>query len=316
MTATIVLDGDLVTTTKSRPDARDGSVQIEVDLAGVNFWDIMQRRGAVPNGPGGTPGVEGTGVVRAVSSDADEHLLGQRVAWSKVPGSYAQFVVTDPRWLLPVPADLDSTTAAGVLMQGVTAHYLAADTAPLGAGDTAVVMAAAGGVGTLLTQLLTARGVTVLGIVGSAAKASTALAVGATDVLVGDDALGRIRELATDGVQAVFDGNGGPGAAAALSTLAPRGWLVLYGTAAGKLPALGPDDLAVGSFVLTRTAGKHFAGTPDAWRPRAEEIMASAADGTLRVITDSVMPLSEAGDAHRRMEQRATSGKVLLDPSR
>src|SRR5215218_4297462 len=166
-----VADARLVPGSLPAPVPGPGQLRVRVELAGVNYWDVMQRTGAVPLGPERIPGVEGTGVVLEAGPDAPQDLVGRRVSWSKVPGSYAGEVVADADWFLPVPDDLAPEQAAGLLMQGVTAQYLAADTAPVRAGESAVVLAAAGGVGTLLTQLLTAAGARVVGVVGSAGKA-------------------------------------------------------------------------------------------------------------------------------------------------
>ena len=311
-----VVDGSL--TPAALPDPRPGPGQllVRVDLAGVNYWDVMQRTGAVPLGPGGVPGVEGTGVVLEAGPDGPEELVGRRVAWSKVPASYAEAVVADAGWFLPVPDDLPAEQAAALLMQGVTAQYLATDTAPLQRGDVAVVLAAAGGVGTLLTQLLGAAGVRVIGVVGAASKVEAARAAGAAEVIVdsGDDLVAAVRATAPDGVDAVFDGNGGPAALRALDMLRPRGWLVLFGTAAGPIPDLPAGALGAGSFVVTRTAGKHFAGDPASWRPRAEEVLARAVDGSLRAFPGTVLPLADAAEAHRLMESRGSTGKLLLRP--
>jgi NADPH2:quinone reductase len=255
-------------------------------------------------------------VVGAAGPGADAALVGRRVAWSKVAGSYADQVAADGAWFLPVPDAVPDEQAAGLLMQGVTAQYLAFETVPLRAADTAIVLAAAGGVGSLLTQLLGSIGVRVVGVVGTAAKAEVARAAEASRAVVdnGSDLVAEVRALTLEGVAAVFDGNGGPGVARMFGLLRPRGWLVLFGTAAGPTPPLDPAIVAGGSFVVTRTAGKHFAGDPASWRPRAEDVLAGAAAGALRVIPGGVLPLSEAAWAHRWMESRSTTGKLLLRP--
>ncbi|TFV54295.1 quinone oxidoreductase [Geodermatophilus sp. DF01-2] len=314
--AVVAREGRLSPTELSAPPPDPGQLLVRVRLAGVNYWDVMQRTGAVPLPPSGIPGVEGVGVVAAAGEGAPADLVGRRVAWSKVNGSYAGAVVGNADWFLPVPDDVDDEQGAGLLMQGVTAQYLATDTAPLGDGDAAVVLAAAGGVGTLLTQLLVAAGVGVIGVVGSAAKVEAARAAGATEVFVdsGDDLAAAVREVVPEGVAAVFDGNGGPAATRGVSMLRPRGWLVLFGTAAGPIPDLPAGALGAGSFVVTRTAGKHFAGDLAAWRPRAEDVLARARAGALRVAPVTVLPLAEAARAHELMESRSTTGKLLLRP--
>jgi NADPH:quinone reductase len=315
-TAVQVTDGRLVPASLPAAAPGPGQLAVRVDLAGVNYWDVMQRTGVVPQGPDGIPGVEGAGVVVEAGTGAPAELVGRRVAWSKVGGSYADRVVGDADWFLPVPDDLPDEQAAGLLMQGVTAQYLATDTVPLQEGETAVVLAAAGGVGTLLTQLLTVAGVRVIGVVGSAGKVEVARAAGAAEVLVdaGKELVDAVRSVEPAGVRAVFDGNGGPATPRAFGMLAPRGWVVLFGTAAGPIPALDPGLLAAGSHVVTRTAGKHFAGDPRSWRARAEDVLARAASGSLRVFPDAVLPLADAAEAHERMESRASVGKLFLRP--
>jgi NADPH2:quinone reductase len=311
------VDGRLVPACLPAPRPGPGQLLARVELAGVNYWDVMQRAGAVPLGPERVPGVEGTGVVLAAGTGAPEDLVGRRVAWSKVPGSYAARVVADADWFVPIPDTLPAEQAGGLLMQGVTAQYLATDTAPLRAGDTAVVLAAAGGVGTLLTQLLAAAGVRVVGVVGSAGKQDVARTAGAEEVLVdeADGLVEAVRRVAPEGVRVVFDGNGGPRTPRAFGMLAPRGWLVLFGTAAGPIPAVDPGLLAAGSHVVTRTAGKHFAGDAPTWRARAEDVLTRASAGTLRVFPDVVLPLASAAQAHARMESRQNAGKMLLRPN-
>jgi NADPH2:quinone reductase len=316
MNAVQAIEGRLVPASLRAPSPGPGQLLVRVGLAGVNYWDVMQRKGAVPLGPDRVPGVEGTGVVLAAGAGAPEDFVGRRVAWSKVPGSYAELIAADAGWLLPVPDALPAEQAGGLLMQGVTAQYLATDTAPVRPGDSAVVLAAAGGVGTLLTQLLTGAGIRVLAVVGTAEKAGVARAAGAAEVLVdtGDDLTDAVRTAAPDGVRVVFDGNGGPRTARAFGMLAPRGWVVLFGTAAGPIPPLDPAVLAAGSHVVTRTAGKHFAGDPLTWRSRAEDVLERASAGSLRVFPDIVLPLSAAAEAHERMENRSSTGKLLLRP--
>jgi NADPH2:quinone reductase len=312
MTAVRLVDGDLGVARIPRPTAGEGELLVRVELAGVNWWEVMQRAGQVPTAPSGIPGQEGAGQVVAAGPGADAAMVGRRVAWGKVPGSYAEYVAADAGWFLPVDA-LPLEQAAGLLFQGVTAHYLAADTAPLRVGDTVVVLAAAGGVGTLLTQMLAARGIRVVGVVGSPAKAEVARAAGAVAVLPDDEELvHRVRQLARDGVAAVFDANGGAGVPSRFDLLARRGWLVLYGTAAGPIPALDPGLLTAGSHVVTRTAGKDFAGDRASWTRRAADVIARAHRGELRVLVGEVAPLTDAGDMLDRVRSRRTTGKNLL----
>ncbi|OUZ12584.1 hypothetical protein BHE97_01510 [Aeromicrobium sp. PE09-221] len=290
-----------------------GEVRVAVRLSGVNFWDVMQRRGLVPLGPADVPGVEGVGEVIEVGAEVDSLRVGDRVAWSKVAGSYAQQVVA-PAWMfVPVPIELADEDAARVLMQGVTAQYLAESTWPLESGDSAVVMAAAGGVGTLLTQFLVARGARVIGVVSREEKRATALSAGAENVLVDSERLvEEVRQLVPDGVGAVFDANGGDAALRGVDLLRHRGALVLYGAANGPVPPFDLGRLGNGSLYVTRASGRDYARTEEEWRGRADDVLARAAAGTLRPIAGGVWPLSEAAEAHRQLESRASTGKLLL----
>jgi NADPH2:quinone reductase len=312
MTAVRLVEGDLRLGRTPRPAVGDGELLVQVELAGVNWWEIMQRAGQVPTDPSGIPGQEGVGRVVAAGTGADAAMVGGRVAWSKVPGSYAEYVAADAGWFVPVD-DLPVQQSAGLLFQGVTAHYLAEDTARLQAGDTVVVLAAAGGVGTLLTQMLVARGIRVIGVVGSPTKTEVARAAGAAAVLLDDDDLvSRVRQLEPRGVAAVFDANGGAGVLRRFDLLRRRGWLVLYGTAAGPIPALDPGLLTAGSYVVTRTAGKDFAGDQASWRRRAVDVVAQARRGQLRALVGEEASLADAADVLERVRSRGTTGKTLL----
>lgn len=296
------------------PDLGAGQVRVATRFAGVNFWDVMQRRGDVPLGPDAIPGVEGVGTVVAVGSDVPPSLIGTRVAWSRIAGSYADLVQGAADAVVPVPDGVPDEVAAAVLMQGITAQYLAESTTDLRAGQSALVTAAAGGVGSLLTQFLRTRGVEVIGVVGSEAKVATAAALGAR-VLVDSPALAEeVRAIAPDGVDAVFDAGGGE-VDRLIALLARRGICALYGSASGAIAPIDPGVLAAGSRYLTRTAGRDYAVTPQEWRARADDVLARVAAGTLVPAAIEILPLDAAAEAHRRLESRATVGKVLLDPA-
>lgn len=297
------------------PDLTPGSVRVQVTRAGINFWDLMQRRGEVPLAPPSILGVEGAGTVVEVAAADDEPLLGRRVAWSQVPGSYAEQVQSEAWRFVPLPNGVTETVAAAVLMQGVTAANLLEAAPLLPAGSTVLVYAAAGGVGTLLIQLLVDAGVRVVGVVGSEDKRETAIRAGAETVVVdGEGLIDDVHEAAPDGVDVVFDGNGGPGTVRAFEFLAPRGALILFGTAAGPLPSIDLGLLARGSFTVVRVAGRHFVGTPDAWRAKAGRVLAAASDGVLRPVVGATASLEDAASLHRSMEERRSRGKLLLAP--
>lgn len=288
-----------------------GEIRVATRFAGVNFWDVMQRRGVVPLPADGVPGVEGMGVVEEIGEGVDPSLLGTRVAWSRVPSSYATSVQASADSFIEVPDEVSDETAAAVLMQGVTAQYLAESTTDLAEGQIALVTAAAGGVGSLLTQFLRARGVEVIGVVGSAAKIEAARTAGAVPVVDGPELADEVRRLAPDGVHAVFDATGSK-VDDLIGLLARRGICVLYGNASGTLGTIDPGRLADSSRYLTRTAGRDYAVTPEEWRERAEDVLTRAAAGTLAPIAVDVMPLASASQAHQLLEARETVGKLLL----
>ncbi len=290
-------------------DLAANQLRVRVLLAGVNFWDVMQRRGDVPLPADGVPGVEGIGIVESVGDGVSADLLGQRVVWSKVNSSYASHVQGAAEFFVPVPDALSDTAAAGVLMQGVTAQYLATDTTDLQPGDIALVTAAAGGVGLLLTQFLQARGVDVIGVVSSSAKAG---ATRSHHTLTDSENLnGEVRALAPGGVAAVFDASGGD-VSRFFTMLRPRGICVLYGAAGGPISPIVPGDLGAGSFYVTRTAGRDYSSAPSEWLARAQDVLLHASTGELSADVSEVFPLANAAEAHRRLEGRMTTGKILL----
>lgn len=295
------------------PELADHDVRIEVAAAGVNFWEIMQRHGRVPIGQPAVPGSEGAGVVVEVGAAVSHHRVGDRVAWSKVPGSYTERLVAPAASFFPVADSLDDETAAGLLFQGVTAHYLSTDTWPLGEGDLAVVTAASGGVGLLLTQMLVNRGASVVGLVSSETKTAAALEAGAqTVVTYGERPAERLREAGVGDVAAVFDSVGGSVARSLLGTLRPRGAMVLYGAASGEEAGISSADLGAGSYFVTRTAGRDYSRTPEEVAARAESVLADAAAGRLRVRVGGTWPLTETDIAWDALESRETTGKLLL----
>jgi NADPH2:quinone reductase len=299
------------------PDADLGpqDVRVSVTCAGVNYWEIMQRHGRVPIGDPAVPGTEGSGRVVEAGKLVTQHGVGDRVAWFKVPGSYAEQVVGPAASFLPIADSVDDETAAGLLFQGVTAQYLSTDTWPLADGDLAVVTAASGGVGLLLTQLLVERGATVVGLVSSEFKRAVAEAAGARTVLTyGDRPSEQLRAAGVDGVSAVFDSVGGSVARDLVGTLRPRGAMVLYGSASGEDAGISSADLSAGSYFLTRAAGRDYARTPAEQAARAADVLGRAAEGRLRVHVGGTWPLTEAELAWDALESRITMGKLLLRP--
>lgn len=308
-----------------RPDPVPGpdEVVVRVAAAGVNFIDTYRRSGAYRVPYPHVLGSEGAGVVEAVGADVTLVAPGDRVAWAEGPGSYAELVAVRERHLLAVPEGVTDEVAAALPLQGLTAHYLVTASHRVEPGETVLVHAGAGGVGLLLTQLAVARGARVIATVGAAAKEELARAAGASHVIRYDELGDLTAELPalvrslTDGlgVAAVYDGVGRSTFDASLSSLARRGTLVLFGAASGPVPPFDPQRLnTAGSVFLTRpTIGDHVA-TRSELEWRAAELFGAVVDGSLDVRIGATFPLASAADAHRALESRATTGKVLLLP--
>lgn len=306
------------------PEPGPGQVRVRVAAAGVNFIDTYRRSGVYAGEFPHVVGGEGAGTVEALGAGVTDLALGDRVAWaSGAPGSYAEQVLLDAEHAVPVPADVELTTAAALLLQGMTAHYLVTSTFPVSAGQDVLVHAGAGGVGLLLTQLAVARGARVVATVGAAEKEELARGAGARDVIrydLLDDLTAelpeRVRELTGGaGVHTVFDGVGRATFDASLASLRPRGGLALFGASSGPVPPLDPQRLnAGGSLFLTRPTLAHHTATRDELLWRAGELLDAVAAGTLDVRVGATFALRDAADAHRALEGRATTGKVLLVP--
>jgi len=299
------------------PQPGPGEVLVRVQAAGLNFIDVYHRTGLYPLPLPLPIGLEGAGIVEQVGGAVTDLKVGARVAWASVPGSYATLVVAPAERLVPVPDNVATDVAAALLLQGMTAHYLMKSVFPLHAGHTALVHAAAGGVGLLLTQLAKLAGAQVIATVSTEAKAALAKGAGADHVInyqVSDFAAeakrltgGRGPDVAYDGVGKVtFDGS--------LEALAPRGYLVLYGQSSGVVPSLDPARLAKGSYYLTRPSLPHYTATRAELLSRARDLFDMVGAGQLRVRIGGTFPLAQAADAHRALTGRTTTGKVLLIP--
>lgn len=290
------------------PPPGPGQVAVRVHVAGVNFIDVYHRTGAYPMGRPIAIGREGAGVVEAT---------GDRVAWAGVPGSYATHVVAPADALIPVPEGMALETAAALMLQGMTAHYLTHATFPLARGHTVLLHAAAGGTGMLIAQLARRAGATVIGTVSSEAKAERARAAGCAHVVRYDreELVPAVRGLTGGaGVDVVYDSVGASTFLAGLDCLRPRGTMVLFGQASGPVAPLDPQVLQhKGSLYLTRPNLAHYIASRDELVARAGDVLGLAARGELAVTIDRVLPLADAAEAHRLLESRATSGKLLLD---
>lgn len=303
---------------QAEPAPGPGQVLIDVAAAGVNFMDTGVRHGrfwSVENEPK-TLGVEGAGRVLAVGSDVGELTPGQRVAWAYVPGSYAERVVAPLGALVPVPDAIDDHTAAAVMMQGLTASHFATDFYPVQPGDIALVHAAAGGVGLLLTQIIKLRGGRVIGRVSSADKVSIAKAAGADEVIVDTDGtfIDEVMRLtAGEGVNVVYDGSGPKTFQDSLASLRRSGTFCWYGPILG-----GPAPLDIMSLPRSIKIGyavfSDHVSTPALLRSRARQLFDWVIDGKLKVTIGATYPLANTAQAHADLESRATTGKLLLIP--
>jgi NADPH2:quinone reductase len=298
------------------PVAAPGALVVQVEAAGVNFRDVYERNGTYPTQPPFIAGAEGAGTVIEVGEGVTEFQVGDRVVWNTAQGSYAERVQVPARAAVPVPAGISSETAAAVFLQGVTAQYLATSTYPVGDGDVAVVHAAAGGVGLLLTQIVKLRGGRVIATTSSDEKAALARAAGADETISYDGFAERVRE-STDGQGAsvVFDGVGQATFDESLAALRRRGMMVLYGAASGPVPPVDPIRLQNrGSLYLTRPSLGDYVAERAELTGRAEAVFGWILAGQLEVRIGGRYPLADARRAQDDLEARRTTGKLLLTP--
>jgi len=300
------------------PKPEEGHALVRLKAVGVNFIDIYQRMGLYPMPLPFTPGNEGAGTVEATGPGVSEVAPGDHVAYAGALGSYAEYAVV-PSWrVVKLPDGADPKTAAALMLQGMTAHYLSHDTYPLKPGDACLVHAAAGGVGLLLIQMAKRRGARVIGTVSTQEKAGLARAAGADEVILytEKDFEAEVKRLTGgSGVQVVYDSVGQDTFEKSLNCLASRGTIVLYGQSSGPVPPFDPQVLsAKGGLFLTRPSLAHYTRDRKELLSRAGEVLGWAAGGLLNVRIGETFPLSEAGEAHRRLAGRKTTGKILLLP--
>jgi NADPH2:quinone reductase len=300
------------------PSPGPGQLLVEVAAAGVNFMDVYQREGRPPYGGGVPyiPGAEGGGTVAALGPDVAGFAVGDRVAWTSLPDSYAEQVVIPADRALPVPGGIELEVAAAAVLQGMTAHYLCHSTYPVGPGDVVVVHAAAGGVGLLLTQMVAMRGGIVIATTSTDAKAELARQAGAQHVAGYQDFTDVVREVTGgSGAAAVYDSVGQATFDASLTALRPRGSMVLYGASSGPVPPLDPQRLNTGgSLFLTRPTLVHYIAGRDELFQRAADLFSWIGSGQLTVRVGGRYQLAEAARAHHDLEARRTTGKLLLLP--
>jgi NADPH2:quinone reductase len=295
-----------------------GMARVHVAAIGVNFIDVYFRTGLYPLPLPFVAGVEGAGVVESVGDGVEGLAPGERVAWAGVPGSYAEVMLAPAARLVRIPEGVADEQAAAVLLQGMTAHYLVHGTRETRPGDVALVHAAAGGTGLLLVQTLVRTGATVIGTTSSAAKAELARRAGAAHVIRYDerDFAEEARRLtAGRGVDVVYDSVGRATFEGSLRALRPRGLCALFGQSSGPVP---PFDLRrlndLGSLFVTRPSLAHYIAERSELEARAGAVLGAVASGELEVRIGARFPLERAADAHRALEGRRTTGKLLLEP--
>ncbi len=300
------------------PQAKGSDAVVKVSIAGVNSIDGQFRDGKLHTPLPFIPGQEGVGVVTAVGPQAKLVKIGDRVAWSGTLGSYAEYIATSEEHLVPVPAPISDEQATAAMMHGLTAHYLVNDAHKLKAGETALVHAAAGGVGLLVVQMAHAIGARVIGTASSDEKAQLAREAGADEVIVftKQDFEPEVKRLTNGkGVDVVYDGVGKATFDKNLNVMRTRGMLVVYGMSSGAVPPVDPAKLSEkGSLYMARTTLAHFTATREELLARTSALFGMIADGKLHMRIAKKYPLAEAAQAHRDMEERKLAGKLLLVP--
>ena len=300
------------------PEPGAGEVRVKVEAIGVNFIDTYHRGGLYKNPLPVALGQEGAGRIVALGDGVGDFAVGERVAWKDQFGSYGEEVVVPVAKLVPVPDGVSSEDAAATMLQGMTAHYLSHSTFPLQEGNACLIHAGAGGVGRLLIQMAKLRGARVLSTAGSEEKAALAREAGADEVVLyrqDDFAEAAKRFTGGKGLDVIYDGVGKDTFDQGLTALRPRGMMVLFGQASGPVPPLDPQILnARGSLFLTRPVLGAYTQDRDELLWRARDLFGWIADGKLKLRIGATYPLADAAQAHRDLEGRKTTGKVLLIP--
>ena len=299
------------------PKPKANEIVVKISTVGVNFIDIYLREGRYPSPLPFVDGQEAAGTVSEVGAAVKSWKLGDRVAYIGVMGSYADYSVVPADRLVRVPEKITLQQAAAAMLQGMTAHYLTHSSYPLKRGETVLIHAAAGGVGLLLVQMSKNLGARVIGTVGTAEKAKLAREAGADDVIIyteQDFETETKRLTGGEGVHVIYDGVGKSTFEKDFNLLRPRGWLVLFGGASGAPPAVDLSKLAKGSYFLTRPTLFHYVATSEELQRRAGDVLKMISDGKLKLRIEHVYKLPDAQQAHRDLEGRKTTGKLLLVP--
>ncbi len=301
------------------PTAGQGQAVVRLGACGVNYIDVYFRTGQYKSPMPLTIGLEGAGTVTAVGPGVTDVSVGDRVAWTGVPASYAQSIAAPADRLVKLPDGLSFKDGAAAMLQGMTAHYLAVSTYPLKKGDVCVVHAAAGGVGLLLCQIAKMRGATVIGTVSTDEKAALAKQAGAdhTILYTKTDFEPEVKRLTGGlGAHVIYDGVGATTFDKGFNSLRPRGLMALYGQSSGPVPPLDLQILnARGSLFVTRPSLNHHIASREELLQRAGDVLGWIRDGKLKLRLEHQLPLAEAAEAHRALEGRRTTGKILLIPA-
>lgn len=300
------------------PQPGKGEVRVKIEASGVNFIDVYHRDGRYKPPLPVTLGQEGAGVVDAVGEGVTEVKVGDRVAYTTAQGSYADYAIV-PAWrLVSVPKGVSSEFAAAVMLQGLTAHYLTHSTYPIKAGETALIHAAAGGLGLLLVQICKMIGARVIGTTSTEAKAKLAQEAGADEMILytTQDFEVEVKRLTSNkGVDVIYDSVGKTTFEKGLNCLRPRGYMVLCGQSSGPAPTIDPQALnPKGSLFLTRPTLAHYTANRTELLERANAVLGWVQAGKLKVLIDKSFPLAQAGEAQAYLESRASKGKLILIP--
>jgi len=301
------------------PTAGPGQALVKLEASGVNYIDVYFRTGAYKAPLPVSIGLEGAGTVTAVATGGTDVRVGDRVAWTGIPASYAQMIAAPADRLVKLPDKLSFKDGAAAMLQGLTAHYLITSTYPLKPGDVCLVQAAAGGMGLLLCQMAKMRGATVIGTASTEDKAALARTAGADHAIIytKQDFEAEVKRITGGaGVHVVYDGVGASTFDKGLSCLRPRGLMALFGAASGPVPPLDLQILnARGSLFVTRPSLNHHIATPEELQQRASDVLGWIRDGKLALRIEHQYPLAQAAEAHRALEGRRTTGKILLLPA-
>jgi len=300
------------------PKPKPNEALVQIKAIGVNYIDVYFRQGRYPGTPPFIDGQEAAGVVIEIGSDAKTVNIGDRVAYTGILGSYAEYAVVPADRLVKIPETLDFRQAAASMLQGMTAHYLCHATYPLKHGEIALIHAAAGGVGLLLVQMAKKLGARLIGTVSTDEKAKLAREAGADDLIIyssQDFEIETKRITGGKGVHVVYDGVGKDTFEKGLNVLRPRGYMVLFGASSGPVPPFDLSKLAPkGSLFVTRPTLTHYVAGREELEQRASDVLTMVGSGELKLRIEHVYPLADAQQAHRDLESRKTTGKLLLIP--